>query len=222
LGNGNQNNQIWYEIPVFGFIASAIPEGMIEVILPAGHRLRSVTCSLRAAVLSIDTGFQTVFHKPNSWLAIIPFLIGGLHAQTTLALSPAAEGASLELALNSTSGVIPAAIQWIIQYPAAAIQSITVEDGPALTSAGKTVICAGDAGVFNCMVVGFNGELIPDGVIARVTVRLAADESAAAITITDALGVSAAGHPIPIDAKSGSVTRAPMNRILSRQRAGGK
>lgn len=146
----------------------------------------------------------------SGWLAMIPFLTGGLYAQTTLVLSSATtttESASLELSLDSSSGVTPAAIQWTFQYPSTSIRSIDIVDGPVLGPAGKTVVCAGDASAFTCMAIGLDAELIPDGVIATVNVALEPIDSTTAINIVDALGVSAPGDPIAIAATGGTVAR---------------
>ena len=161
-------------------------------------------------------------------LPLLPFLMPVLNAQTTLVLSSATatslESASLELSLDSSDGVTPAAVQWTFQYPAAAIRSITVEDGPALVAAGKTVLCGGDASAYTCLAVGLNAELIPDGVVAKVIVELAPDENGGTLAFTDAIGVSAAGHPIPIYTKNGNVTRPAGDRrpLPLRQRVGEK
>jgi hypothetical protein len=148
----------------------------------------------------------------------MPFLllvIGGVNAQTTLGLSSATatpDAATLELSLDSASGVTPAAIQWTIQYSPRAVRSLTVESDPLLASAGKAVVCAGDAAAYTCLAIGLNADLIPDGVVARITAVLAPGASAATITVTDALGVSAAGYAIPITALSGTITASPSRR----------
>lgn len=157
---------------------------------------------------------------------MIPILIGGLYAQTTLVLSSATtttEGASLELSLDSSSGVAPTAIQWTFQYPSSGIRSVEVVDGPVLEPVGKTVVCAGDAGAFTCMAVGFNAEPIPDGVVAMVNVALDPIDSASNINIVNALAVSAVGDPIAIAATGGMITRrirlpAPPRRPLALQK----
>jgi hypothetical protein len=145
-------------------------------------------------------------------LSIVLLFAGAIHAQTTLALSSATatgESVSLELSLNSSAGVTPAAIQWSLHYSPRAVRAITVEDGPALGPVAKTVLCGGEAGAFTCMAVGYNAELIPDGVVARVNVALAPGEKAADIAITDALGASILGYPIAIIATGGTATAGP-------------
>ena len=154
--------------------------------------------------------------KSCRWLSIISMTIAGLNAQTTsLTLSSATvtpDGtASLDLSLDSSSGVPPAAIQWTFQYSSSSISSIAVDDGPMSTSAGKTVFCAGDANGYTCLAVGLNAETIADGVVAKVTVVLAPGTSAATILVTGASGASPGGDPIPISAASGTITSAKVS-----------
>jgi hypothetical protein len=144
-------------------------------------------------------------------IAIFLFMTGRLTAQTALAITSAAAGTdrvTLELSLDSSSGIAPAALQWTFEYPPSAIRSITIQDGPALAAAGKTALCSGVASPVTCIAVGSNRELVPDGVVAMVTVVLDPGESTPAIEITDAMGVSAAGYEIPIVATSGTIIRS--------------
>ena len=84
---------------------------------------------------------------PARYLPLLAFLIPGLKAQTCLSLSTAAitlgGTATLELALDSSSGTPPAALQWTFQYPSSGLVSLNAENGPAATAAGKTVMCNG-------------------------------------------------------------------------------
>jgi len=142
--------------------------------------------------------------KARYWLPIL-FGISGLNAQTCLVLSPvviAADGtASMDLSLYSSSGEPPAAVQWTFRYPASSISRLTVDDGPVLTSAGKTAICAGDAAAYNCLAVGGNAKAIANGVIAKVIAVLAPGVNTAAIQISNTLASSAAGYSIPISSR---------------------
>lgn len=138
------------------------------------------------------------------WFAIVLWT-SVLGAQTCLVLSPTSihsDGAvSLELALYTVAGTRPAAVQWTFQYPSASIKQLAVEDGAALTAAGKTAICAVDATTNKCLTVGSAGKVIEDGIIAKVTAVTAVGATAAAIVIESALGTSLTGHLIPISSK---------------------
>ena len=89
-------------------------------------------------------------------------------------------------------------MQWTFQYPSASIKRLGVEDGAALTAAGKTAICAADAATYKCLTVGSAGKVIDEGSIAKVTAVLAPGATTTAIVIENALGTSLTGHLIPI------------------------
>ena len=130
----------------------------------------------------------------------------GLTAQTCIVLSPATISSSgaalLNLSLYSSPGTAPAALQWTFQYASSNIRSLSVDDGPMLTSAGKTAMCAGDAAAYKCLAVGLNTNTIASGVIAKVTAVLAAGVGTPAISIANSFAASAAGNVIPIFPKT--------------------
>jgi hypothetical protein len=151
------------------------------------------------------SGFHFAFRKALCWLPIL-FLTSlwasGLTAQTCLVLSPTSiskgGAAMLNLSLYSSPGTAPAAVQWTFQYASSNIRSLTVDDGPMLAPAGKTVMCAGEAAGYNCLAVGLNANTIASGVIAKVAAVLAPGAGAAVISIANSFAASAAGNLIPI------------------------
>jgi hypothetical protein len=147
------------------------------------------------------SGFRFAARKVRRCLPIILWT-SGLTAQTCLVLSPAIitpDGtALLDLALHSFPRTAPSVVQWTFRFPSSSISSLTVDDGPTLTSAGKTAVCAGVANSYQCLAVGLNRNAIADGVIAKVTATLAPGATRASIQITNTLGSSADGNPIPI------------------------
>jgi hypothetical protein len=158
-----------------------------------------------------------VFHRACRGAALLPFLICGLQAQTnSLTLSSAAAesggAVTLDLSLHSL-GARPVALQWTFQYPPSDISSIGVDDGPMITSTGKTVMCTGDATAYKCLIVGGNAKAIANGVVARVTAVLAPGIKETTIALRDALGTSANGTGIPISAVAGTITssKSPQN-----------
>jgi hypothetical protein len=143
-------------------------------------------------------------------MALVP---GGFNMQaTSVALSSATvvpeEVASLDLFLDASSGARPSAIQWTFRYSNSGIRRFAVEDGPALGSVAKTVICSGDASALKCLIVGLNSEAIPDGVVARVSAVLESGVNSTTILVSDALGVSGNGDPISISSANGTITAA--------------
>jgi hypothetical protein len=154
------------------------------------------------------SGFPLTYRKAIYWLPILlgtSLWTGGLAAQSCLVLSPASVSsggvALLNLSLYSSPGTAPAAVQWTFQYASSDIHSLAVDDGPVLTSAGKTVMCSGNADAYNCLAVGFNSNAIASGVIAKVTAVLAPGATTPAISIARSLASSAAGNLIPISPK---------------------
>jgi hypothetical protein len=145
-------------------------------------------------------------------LPVLVFLIHGLNAQPCLSLSTAAVApggtASLDLSLISPADTPPAVLQWTFQYPASTLLSLTVDDGPAVTAAGKTIMCAGSTTTYTCLAVGANAKTIANGVIAKVTAVLAPEVANAVLRILNPMGASAAGYFIPISASSGSIATA--------------
>lgn len=136
------------------------------------------------------------------WLSLVLW-VSAIDAQTCMLLSPptiTARGtASLDLSLYSVRGsAMPASVQWTFQYPSASISLLTVGDGPALISSGKTAVCSGDAAAYKCLTVGMNTGSIHNGVIARLTAVLAPGSTTAPIQIESPLGASAAGYLIQV------------------------
>jgi hypothetical protein len=160
---------------------------------------------------------------------MLPFLICGLHAQTnslTLSSATAESGGAVTLDLSLySSGARPVALQWTFQYSPSDIKSIGVDDGPMITSTGKTVLCTGGAAAYKCLVVGGNANSIANGVVAKVTAVLAPGIKETTIALRDALGTSANGAGIPISAVAGTITsskpppngRSPETRSRKRQ-----
>lgn len=149
--------------------------------------------------------------------AMLAFVIGGLNAQTnSLTLSSAVADSSsaaiLDLSLHS-SGARPVALQWTFQNPPSDISRIEVDDGPMITSTGKTVMCTRDATAYKCLVVGANSKVIANGVVATVNAALAPGVKKTTIELHDTLGTSADGTGIPISGVAGTITssKSPTN-----------
>jgi hypothetical protein len=154
--------------------------------------------------------FRFAARKLLPGLPIFALILSSVNAQTCLILSSAKarpDGTvSLDLSLNSLSGPPPAAVQWTFRYSSSAILSITVDDGPALLSTGKTTFCAEGAAAYKCLITGVNSNTVPNGVIAKVTAVLAPGAHTATIQVREALGASIGGDSIAISSESGTIT----------------
>ena len=144
---------------------------------------------------------QFAARRGHYWLSVI-LGTSGLNAQTcvTVLQSPLTpEGTILlELRLYAPPGTAPAALQWTFQSPYSSIASFAVDDGPSLTSVGKTAICMGDTKTYRCLAVGANTKTIPNGIIAKLSAECVRGAPRPAIQVTNVMGVSAAGHFVPI------------------------
>jgi hypothetical protein len=100
-----------------------------------------------------------------------------LNAQSSLALSsgagPVGSPIPLALTLSFTAGSQPAGMQWTFSYPAASVTGFAVTAASLLTTAGKTLSCAGTSAAYTCIATGLNTNLIPAGIVANVSVTLA-------------------------------------------------
>jgi hypothetical protein len=148
-------------------------------------------------------------YRPEFWSS--PQQI--LNAQACLSLStaaaPSGSTASLELSLDSPADQRPAALQWTFRYTLSAIRSFTVDDGPVVTAAGKTVMCTPNAAGYMCIAVGAaNTTTIANGVVARITAVLSPEAGNAGIDLVNLLAASPEGYFIPLVARSGMVTTA--------------
>src|ERR1035438_9280069 len=134
-----------------------------------------------------------------------------LQAQTSLALSsgavPPGGTAVLNLSLSSPAISPLAAVQWTFNYPASSVASIGVAPGTALSSAGKTLSCAGGVGSYTCVAWGLNSNIISSGIVATVSGTLSGS-SGAPVTISNSLGASLTGDAIAITGAGGTVSVA--------------
>jgi uncharacterized protein (TIGR03437 family) len=105
---------------------------------------------------------------------------------------------SLDLTLTSVQPTVAAA-QWTLTYWATDVAGIDVAAGPAAGSSGKSLSCRAQAGRVTCLLWGLNNSTVPDGVVARVKVSLAATSAAvSSIGLTNVLGATLNGGAIAI------------------------
>ena len=109
---------------------------------------------------------------------------------------------TLNLSLKTGSGQQPAGVQWTLSYSSADFTGIQVIAGPSATAAAKTVTCAGTSAAYKCLVAGDNDNVIPDGVLAIVslTVSPGTPDTSSFVQLENAMGASPAGTLIPISA----------------------
>src|SRR5258706_15316015 len=112
----------------------------------------------------------------------------------------------LNLRLNATSGSSPSSLEWTINAPAPAIQSVTASAGPAATAAAKSIQCQGNT----CTVYGLNANQIPNGTVAVVSLQLASTATGNLIVqLTNTSAASVAGGNLGTAATNGIVSVLP-------------
>ena len=129
---------------------------------------------------------------------------------------------SLNLSLATLSGNGPAGLEWAFTYPSSDIVAISASAGAAATAASKSLSCAGNpgSGSYICFLTGLlpsglNTNIIPNGVVAVLTVTLSAGTSGTTIGVSNALGSSAAGSAIQVTATGGTIVPPPAAASLS-------
>jgi hypothetical protein len=132
-------------------------------------------------------------------LRSLPALLwaGTLAAQTCIIASPpklqADNTASIDLWLYSST-TRPSALEWVVRVDDSLATRVVVNNGPALTAAGKTVLCMNVGDGLRCLAVGANSNPIANGVIAKISATPAAGFSSAAVQVADALAATPEGH----------------------------
>ena len=127
----------------------------------------------------------------------------------TLTLVPANTNPSTSVSMNLAlvSGGAPAALQWNLSYPTAAVTGITVSTGAAATAAGKTVTCApAGTGTYACVLEGLNQNGIADGTVATANITLTSGATGdVQIGVGSALGATALGAAQAVTATGNTI-----------------
>ena len=91
----------------------------------------------------------------------------------SLAAGSGTPGSTINLNISvTTTGALPASLQWTMTYASGNLSSIVVTPGSAATAAGKVVSCAG-VGTITCILFGINTATISNGVVAVAAVTVA-------------------------------------------------
>ena len=132
-----------------------------------------------------------------------------LFGQGALVLSSGTTSAgtvALNLTLTSPAGSEPAGIQGALTYSATDVVSINAVAAGTAVTAGKSIYCSSSSGTYRCLLAGLNSSLIQNGVVAVVTVTIAAGVASTTIGVTNTLGATLDGHALSISGTGGTVT----------------
>lgn len=143
-------------------------------------------------------------------VVLLAFALVGSAAELSIgsAVLSADKPATLNVTLAS-GGAALAGVQFDIEYDARALD-VTVQAGPAATDAGKTLQSAPlQAGRRRIIIVGFNQNSIPDGVVATIQVSQkdkTAAVGASGVKIRGLVGTTGQGQTVAIAGQDGGVT----------------
>ena len=151
-------------------------------------------------------------HERARYLAAIVASIafaGTCSAQSTLAIGSGSgvggTAISVNLSVASATGAEPSALEWTLSYPAS-ILNVTFTASPALTAAGKSLVCAGGS----CLVYGMNATPIPSGTVATATLQLAPSASGSLpLHLSNTSAATGAGDALVVSPTDGSVLAHP-------------
>ena len=130
------------------------------------------------------------------------------------AVVPPGGTATLSLSLSAPGSQV-AGLQWTIVYPPSTVVAITASAGSAATSALKSLECAGSPGTYSCFLTGLNASglnenLIPNGIVASVSVTISSTAASVPLGITNAMGATQSGGAVAITGTGGTITALPL------------
>jgi hypothetical protein len=146
------------------------------------------------------------------YIGLLPFIsLAAFSQPVTVGLDSASATAGstvlLNLQMNATAGNSPSSLEWTINAPVPAIQSITVSAGPAATAAAKSIQCQGNT----CALFGLNANQVPNGTVAVVSLQLASSATGnLVVQLTNTSAASSAGGSFGITATNGMVSVLPL------------
>ena len=108
----------------------------------------------------------------------------------------------------ASGGAQPSGLEWTMNYSTSGITGLEVAVAGTAASANKTVACTPGSGTVTCILYGMNETVIPDGVVAQVSVSLAPTATAAntVIQFTNAAASDVTGSALAATATGPQVT----------------
>src|SRR5262245_46271217 len=137
---------------------------------------------------------------------LVPLFLGSMlssgillrAATATLSLGNASGARNQNVSLPITfvaSGNPTSALEWDLTYSTTDFSAVNVSVGPSGTAASKNLMCGSpSAGRYNCVLYGYNRNLLADGVVATamLTVSNTTTNSFSTVSMTS-LGSNASG-----------------------------
>src|SRR5271165_73715 len=142
-------------------------------------------------------------------IALAVFAVAANAAELTLEQGTVAPGKTVSLGVKVAVGTdAPTGIQFDVEYDAVSLD-IAVEAGPAARQASKSLQSAKvQPGKLRVLIIGFNKNVISDGVLAVLKVSFKGQDGGKTfpIGIMAASGTNEKAEPVAVTAKSGSVS----------------
>lgn len=143
-------------------------------------------------------------------LAIVLVACGHCLAQgvaLSLSSGSATPGSSVELNISlNASGDAPDSTEWTLNYSTTDFTSATFTPGTG--AANKSISCNNGAGTATCVVWGLNSAVIPNNVVASVTLTLAnsTPDTSSSVQLMNGVSAGSTGAPISTSVTGGTVT----------------
>jgi len=139
------------------------------------------------------------------WAAQIPALAQLSLNIGSLLVTPGSP-TSVNISVNSTSGTLPAVVQWTLHYSSTNVSGMSLQPGSAAVSAGKTLSCTSLTGSVSCVVWGMNKNTVPNGVLATANFNVSSTASSSTLQVTNAAAASAASSLITATGSTATLT----------------
>jgi hypothetical protein len=146
---------------------------------------------------------------------LIVALVGslGCFAQTVaFGVSPgsASPGATvtLDLSMDTSSGVSPASVQWTLTYPTTDFSSAAVTPAPVAAGAGKSISCTSIPGSSTCVLWGENSSAMPNGNVATIALVVSptTQDASSQVQLSVPMAADPSGFPLTTAAAGTTVT----------------
>jgi hypothetical protein len=141
-------------------------------------------------------------------IALAMLAVAGNGAELSMEQGTLAPGKPVALSLTLAVGTdAPTGIQFDLEYDAASLD-VSVETGPAAKQASKSLQSARiQAGKLRVLIIGFNRNIISDGVLALVHVSYKGVDTGKTfpVHIAASSGTNGKAEPVAVTGKDGSV-----------------
>lgn len=115
---------------------------------------------------------------------------------------------NLDLTVDTSSGTLPASVQWTLTYPATDFSSAALTPGSVAAGAGKTISCTSVPGSSTCVLWGENSSPMPNGSVATIALVVSptTQDTSSQVQLSVPVAADGSGFPLTTAATGGTVT----------------